>query len=259
MQQGYEQTRWWAEFQAGTILSGYRGSQAHGTYRPNSDPDSTDDIDVMSVVVQPAEAYLGFGRQETYERFEDPWDVVVYDARHFVRLLCKQNPNVLSLLWLRPEDYLVVTDLGRRLVNTRGAFVSKQAYQSFVGYARSQMHKMENGACLGYMGEKRRALVLKHGYDCKNASHLIRLLRMCVEFLETGQLNVLRRDADELVDIKRGRYALTDIKDEAARLFALADAALAKSSLQEKVDEALAEQLLVGMLRGHLDRAGALT
>ena len=33
----------------GTIFVGYRGSQAHNTYIAPTDPDSVDDIDIMSV------------------------------------------------------------------------------------------------------------------------------------------------------------------------------------------------------------------
>ena len=49
------------------------------------------------------------------------------------------------------------------------------------------------------MGEKRKAIVRKYQYDVKNAAHLIRLLRMGIEFLETGELRVFRAmDAEEL-------------------------------------------------------------
>ena len=65
---------------------------------------------------------------------------------------------------------------------------------------------MERNACKGYMGEKRKRLVEKFGYDTKNASHLIRLLRMGMEFLVDGELHVEREDAKELLRIK-GREA----------------------------------------------------
>lgn len=56
------------------------------------------------------------------------------------------------------------------------------------------------------MGERRKALVRRHGYDTKNAAHLIRLLRMGIEFLQSGELLVDRsgHDAGELLAIKRG-------------------------------------------------------
>lgn len=72
-----------------------------------------------------------------------------------------------------------------------------------------------------YMGEKRRGLVVRHGYDTKNASHLIRLLLMCGEFLETGDLHVYREhDAELLRAIKRGEWTLDEVKQRAEVLFA---------------------------------------
>jgi hypothetical protein len=48
------------------------------------------------------------------------------------------------------------------------------------------------GENLGYMGEKRKELVLEHGYDSKNAAHCVRLLRMAKEIFETGGMTVYR-------------------------------------------------------------------
>jgi len=42
------------------------------------------------------------------------------------------------------------------------------------------------------MGKKRRELVMRVGYDSKNAAHLIRLLRMGIEFLTEGTMYVER-------------------------------------------------------------------
>lgn len=244
-------TKWFQEFEKNAILLGYRGSKTHGTYRPNTEPGSIDDIDVMGVIVHGPEAYYGFGRQETFERMENPWDVVVYDVRKFVSLCCKMNPNVLSLLWLPQNFYIKQNDLGKLLVARRNLFVSKEAYKSFTGYAYSQLHKMEHNATQGYMGEKRKKLIEKYGYDTKNASHLIRLLKMGIEFLSTGELNVMREDNTYLVDIKQGKYDLPYIKTEADRLFKLAELALVNSKLPDRVDEVKAEKLLVAILQEH--------
>jgi len=55
----------------------------------------------------------------------------------------------------------------------------------------------------------RYALEVRFGYDTKHAMHLVRLLRMGVELLCTGELNVDRRgiDADELLEIRNGAWA----------------------------------------------------
>ena len=84
----------------GLISLCWRGSVAHGMYVPKSDPDSIDDKDVMGIYVGPLEHYLGFGREDVYEKWEGEWDCVFYELRKFIGLLLNCNPNVLSLLWL---------------------------------------------------------------------------------------------------------------------------------------------------------------
>src|SRR5215212_294886 len=83
----------------GLISLCWRGSVAHGMYVPKSDPNSIDDKDVMDV----------------YEQWEGEWDCVFYELRKFVGLLLNCNPNVLSLLWLKPNGIIYESELGTRL------------------------------------------------------------------------------------------------------------------------------------------------
>ncbi len=101
----------------------------------------------------------------------------------------------------------------------------------------------------GWMGAKRKALVEKHGHDVKNSAHLIRLLRMGIEFLETGELRVRRPDADELVAIKRGEWPLEKTVREAEKLFAKAEEAYERSALPERPDAEKAEEICVSVVR----------
>jgi hypothetical protein len=100
----------------------------------------------------------------------------------------------------------------------------------------------------GYMGQKRRELVRRVGYDAKNAAHLIRLLRMGIEFLTEGTLHVERADAPELLDIKRGAWPLEKVKAEAERLFELSQEAYVRSALSPQPDRDQAESLCVKMI-----------
>jgi predicted nucleotidyltransferase len=191
------------------ILLGYRGSIAHGTYVPNTDPDSIDDVDLMGIAVPDLSHYFGlsqYGSRGTVEIVDDPWDIVVYEARKAVSLLAKANPNVLALLWLPEEMLIHVEPAGRLLIEGRDLFATKAAYAPFRGYAAGQFKKMRANAFNGYMGAKRKKLVERHGYDTKNASHVVRILRQGCEFLETGEMQVLRDDADELIAIKKGEW-----------------------------------------------------
>ncbi|HUE81182.1 MAG TPA: nucleotidyltransferase domain-containing protein [Pyrinomonadaceae bacterium] len=126
----------------GLISLCWRGSVAHGMYVPKSDPESIDDKDVMGVYVGPREHYLGFGRKEVYETWEGEWDCVFYELRKFIRLLLNCNPNVLSLLWLKPNQVIYESPLGKRLRENRDIFVTKKAYHSFSGYAHDQFKRM---------------------------------------------------------------------------------------------------------------------
>jgi len=240
-----------------TILLGYRGSVAHGTYIRTYGPDAHDDKDLLGVCIGPKESYFGlqkFEQKEAIVTAEDgvEWDSVVYELRKYVRLLLKCNPNVLSLLYLPEHLYIIRHPLGQRLINNRDLFVSREAYHSYVGYAKGQMHRMTHPSGR-HMGAKRRALVEKFGYDTKNASHLIRLLRMGIEFLTTGEMRILREDAAELLEIKRGEWTLERVQAEADRLFALAQEAFIHSPLPPKPNKEAAERLIIQILEDWFD------
>lgn len=115
------------------------------------------------------------------------------------------------------------------------------------------------GLNLGYLGEKRKRLVLKCGYDCKNAAHTLRLLRMCVEFLLTGEMFVDREglDAEELLEIKLGRAEKEWVMKEIERQFELAETAFNNSKLPPQADWAAAGALMAEEMRKILLRGGA--
>lgn len=236
------------------ILTAYRGSIVHGTHMDLKDEHSTDDRDVMAICVPPKQYYIGMehfglGDRGTREIKRGEWDIVVYECRKAIRLLAGGNPNILMLLWLPQNAYIKRTPAADTLIQHRSLFDGKHVYRSFVGYARGQMRRMTHGVREGYMGEKRKALFEKYGYDTKNASHTIRLLRMAVEYLSTGELHVLRHDASELIDIKRGRWTLAEVEAEAQRLFALADQALVTSHLPPAPDMKRISDLCVGLVQ----------
>lgn len=64
----------------------------------------------------------------------------------------------------------------------------------------------------------RSALEENFGYDTKHAMHLVRLLRMGAEALETGVLNVRRPDAAELLDIRAGKWTYEEVVEYAEEM-----------------------------------------
>jgi len=70
-----------------TILLAYRGSVAHGMYVPPEEENSTDDVDLMGIVL-PSDPYYYFGLKNwgakgsgTKEIFEGQWDCVYYSLK----------------------------------------------------------------------------------------------------------------------------------------------------------------------------------
>ncbi len=229
-------------------LAGYRGSTAHGTAG-----DIIDDVDVIGVFVAPNTHYLGLTAMEHIERIAvaGKYDFALFELRKYFRLLLKSNPNVLSLLWLPQNLYITQADWGHELVANRNMFMSKHLYKRFGGYAYGQLRRMTHPCTnQAFQGARRRERFEKFGYDCKNAAHLIRLLRMGIEALATGEINVARHDAKQLKEIKHGAWTLVQIEKEAARLQHLLDEAFVKCTLPNKPDFKKAESFLVGILKG---------
>lgn len=237
------------------ILCGRRGSESHGLYVPPTDPDAIDDRDLMGIVVPPVEYYFGTKKWEGAEAIKEQWDVVLYEAKKFISLLCAQNPNVLCLLWLEPEDYLLRTDEGDMLIAARNVFRHrKAAFNSFMGYASGQLKKMTSfGEFRGYMGAKRKRLVEKFGFDTKNAAHLLRLLHMGEEYLRTGELNVQRVwDRDELLAVKRGDVELAVVQQRATEWFEKCRSVYDDSPLPVELDVEAVNQLAVQVIKSRL-------
>jgi len=240
-----------------TILLGYVGSIANETYIPKEEDCGIDDKDIMGICIPPIKYFFGLKQYEQTEirpTESNEWDCVIYDIRKMFRLLLKNNPNVLSILFLKPSHYLIKDELGELIIENRNIFLSKQVYHSFCGYARAQAVKMERWEFNGYMGKKRKNLVEKFGFDTKNAQHLIRILRQGIELLVEGQMYVNRgnKDAAELISIKKGEWSLQDVKKEAEKLFKLAEGAYIKSDLPNEPNFNEANDLLVSIIEQKL-------
>lgn len=231
----------------------YRGSIAHGTFVPNSNPNSIDDKDILGIAMPPKQFFYGLKGFEQFERQEDEWDVLIYDFRKAIRLLIKSNPNILQILWTPEEHILKTSDIYKKLVANRSLFVHKGIYKTFCGYSYGQLHKMENMAYNGYMGQKRKGLVDKFGYDTKNAQHLIRLLRQGTEFLQTGELLVARPDAEELKQIKLGAWGIDKVKKEADKLFIEMEEAYNSSVLPDQPNAELIHRLVIEINEEYYD------
>lgn len=95
----------------------------------------------------------------------------------------------------------------------------------------------------------RAALERAHGYDTKHAMHLIRLMRMGLEVLETGELHVRRPDAPDLTAIREGSLTYDGLIATADDLHDRIRRAAPNSTLPDAVDhdavDALPYRLIV--------------
>ncbi|MEZ4301322.1 MAG: nucleotidyltransferase domain-containing protein [Polyangiaceae bacterium] len=97
----------------------------------------------------------------------------------------------------------------------------------------------------------RAELERKHGYDTKHAMHLLRLMRMGLEVLETGELRVRREDAAELSAVRDGALSFDELLAEANRLQQDMTRAAERATLpadvdHEGVDRLATELMLLG-------------
>ncbi len=102
--------------------------------------------------------------------------------------------------------------------------------------------------------EARAKLEADHGYDTKHAVHLIRLLRMGHEILAEGQVLVQRPDAEELLALRQGEWSFEKVVEEAERRSAQLPELMRSSTLPERPDHALVQELVVDLHRDGFGR-----
>jgi predicted nucleotidyltransferase len=234
-----------------TIILAYAGSIAYGTTTEDSD------TDFRGVCIPPEQYYFGLENFESYHSPEgSETDTVVYSLQKYAQLAIQNNPNVLEILFTKPEHFKIITKSGKRLVEIRHQFLSKQFYTRTNGYARGQYHEMiQNGGKPnhGQGNPKRMEMRELHGYDVKAGSHLIRLMYEGIEVLETGELNVYRPERDLLTDIKLGKYKFEEVMKMYQALDNKLKIAYEKSKLPEKPDYHKINNFIIELTKEYLN------
>lgn len=101
------------------------------------------DLDYRGVMLAPLQALVGLGSFEQFQIQDEEHDVVIYELRKFCRLALGCNPNILDLLYAKPEHWEVETAQWRKIYEIRHLFLSQKVRKTFSGYAYSQLKKME--------------------------------------------------------------------------------------------------------------------
>lgn len=126
--------------------------------------------------------------------------------------------EMMKSIWvaLNKDEYPV--GLGKKFASTKEAlysFVASQGQfsENFLEVLKREKQyraaKQDWDSYQHWLRERnpaRAEMEKKFGFDLKYAVHLVRLVRMCREILETGQVHVKRPDAEELREIRNGAW-----------------------------------------------------
>jgi predicted nucleotidyltransferase len=143
------------------------GSHAYGMAKPDSD------IDIRGICVAPIwthiSQYDGFEQtsspdfknapkvqgclQRAMEKATgrsieqkdwDELDATIYDVGKAIKLMGNCNPNMLELVFTDPADIIYKNEIGQILIDNKDKFISLQTKGTYLGYAFSQLKKIQS-------------------------------------------------------------------------------------------------------------------
>ena len=102
----------------------------------------TSDVDYGGVWICPMEMLFGLRSNYVEQVADEKNDVVYYEFGRWIELLLKSNPTALESLYV-PKDCIIgdVHPAIQLILDNRDAFLSKECFNSFFGYANSQIVK----------------------------------------------------------------------------------------------------------------------
>jgi uncharacterized protein len=219
-----------------TVYACVMGSRAFGLVTDTSDTDR------RGVFLAPTALFWRFEKPPTHVDGPLP-EQFSWELERFCELALRANPNILECL----HSPLVerVDDTGRELLALREAFLSRQAHETFAGYALGQRRKLE-------------ADVRNHGAPrWKHAMHLLRLLMSARDLLRTGSLTIDVGDQREpLLTVKRGEIPWPRVESWMTRLATEAEEAAHRSPLPSEPDRRRVEDFLIGVRRASALKSG---
>lgn len=225
-----------AELREALVFRCVVGSRAYGLARDGSDTDR------RGAYLAPARLHWSIfdvpGQIEQTSTQECYWEV-----GKLVRLALKGNPNVLEALWSPIIEHL--DPVIEPIVAERRIFLSKFLFQTVNGFAISQHRQMTQD--IRTLGAPK----------WKQAMHLVRLLRMGIAALDSGELSVLADgQRAELLAIRDGEVSWEELERLRASLHRELEDALARSVLPNQPDFARANELVVAARAESARRGG---
>jgi len=206
------------------------GSRAYGLEHEGSD------TDLRGFFIPPAERHWSMeGLPEQLESAEG--DECYWEIEKFLQMCLKGAPNALECL--ATPLVAQTSAVAEELRAMPEAFLSKEVYNRYLGYADAQFRKMEADMRL-------------HGQvKWKHAMHMIRLLIAGEHVVRTGQILVdVRVHREMLLAIKHGERTWDEVSALRADLTERLQAAFASCPFPEGPDVARVDAFLIRVRRG---------
>lgn len=232
------------------------GSVAYGVSNDLSD------CDVYGFCIPPVEYVfphtagyiIGFDAIPNFEQYqqhhilegEKNYDISIYGIVKYFKLVMENNPNMIDSLFTPQTCIKTCTKVGTLVRENRKIFLHKGSWHRFKGYSYQQMHKMDSKNPTG----KRLETVEKYGFDVKFAYHIVRLLLEVEQILLEGDLD-LTRNAEQLKEIRRGKWNAEDIRKYFVDKEQQLEKLYTESHLRNKPDQAKIKELLLHCLEEH--------
>jgi predicted nucleotidyltransferase len=232
------------------------GSALHGARL-----EGKSDLDVCGVFIEPKVNIFGLSPFEhlvtgtsdnSARNTNDDVDICLYGLRRWAELACKGNPTAISYMfapnaraigWSGRSYFSVWTE---NLLTLREAIISKKSAVHFMGFVDGQMKRLLNEKGNGKHGQ-RPELAMNFGYDTKAAMHAVRLCGEGIELMTTGKITLPRPNANELIQIRNGRWSLDYLSKTVSGLLYELEDAMTKSPLCSKPDRDIVNATLVKM------------
>jgi hypothetical protein len=110
-------------------------------------------------------------------------DLTVYPLKRWISLAMKGDPTSMMAIW---SVVIEQNKYGQLLRKNADKFVSRQLFPRHIGYAESQLRRLE----AGNYHKSRAKIVEAAGYDVKFAMHALRLVTQAQELAETKMVEI---------------------------------------------------------------------
>ncbi len=189
------------------ILLGLGGSYAYGTNI------KTSDVDIRGIALNSKSDLIGMSSFE--QRVNEATDTTIYAFNKIIGLLLNTNPNTIEMLGLKPEHYLLVTPIGKELLDKKKLFLSKRCIHSFGGYATQQLRRLQNAIARDTLTQPE-----TEGHILNTIKDMLYDIKTRYEQFEDGSIQLYidksvkeELDTEIFMDIALNHYPLRDYKN----------------------------------------------